>query len=87
MDAQTAINLAFALAGALASWVMTFIYGELRKMQREHHSLVEKLQAVELLVAGQYVKRDALERMESALFHKLDRIEAKLDLKMDKPGA
>ena len=39
---------------------------------------------VEVLVAGTYVKNEALERLSSSLFAKLDRIESKLDGKQDK---
>ena len=46
--------------------------------------LADKVQAIELLVAGEYVKRDQLERMETALFKKLDKIEDLLSKKADK---
>jgi hypothetical protein len=85
MDAQTAINIAFTMAGALGGWVLKFLHGELKALQRADISLTDKVQRIEVLVAGEYVKRDALERMEQALFAKLDRIEEKLDGKADKP--
>ena len=40
---------------------------------------------IEVLVAGAYVKKDDLEKLSNAIFAKLDRIEDKLDLKVDKP--
>jgi hypothetical protein len=47
-------------------------------------ALADKVSEVEILVAGSYVKRDELSAMTNALFAKLDRIEEKLDKKVDK---
>ena len=44
----------------------------------------DKVQHIEVLVAGTYVKRDDMEKLGGALFAKLDKIEAKLDGKADK---
>jgi hypothetical protein len=84
MEAQTAINIAFSLSGVLGGWVLKFLHGELKRLQDGDRELVTKVHAIETLVAGQYVSRDALDRSLSALFSKLDRIELKLDGKVDK---
>lgn len=84
MDPQTAINIAIAMAGTLGGWVLKNITTTMRDLQRADHELAEKVHKIDRLVAGEYVKRDQLERMETALFAKLDRIEQKLDSKMDK---
>ena len=81
---QYFINWGFATAGALAGWVLKFLYDGLHELQRADHELVAKVQAIEVLVAGQYVKRSELETLSEALFNKLDRIEAKIDRKADK---
>jgi hypothetical protein len=83
-DPQFFINWGFAVCGALMGWIMKFIYDKLKDLQAADLALVAKVQSIEILVAGEYVKRDALERMEAALFAKLDRIEDKLDGKVDK---
>lgn len=85
MDAQTAINISFGLAGAFGGWVLKFLYDEMRALQAADSTIADKVQAIEVLVAGQYVTRDSLDRSLSALFAKLDRIEEKLDGKADKP--
>lgn len=85
MDAQTAINIAFGLAGVLGGWVLKFLHGAMRDLQHADMELTDKVQRIEVLVAGQYVKRDDMEKLSNALFHKLDRIEQKLDAKVDKP--
>lgn len=84
MDAQTAINVAFGLAGLLGGWVLKFLHGEMKTLQAADRDLTSKVHAIETLVAGQYVTRDTLDRSLSALFQKLDRIEGKLDGKVDK---
>jgi len=48
------------------------------------NDLTTKVQAIEVLVAGTYVKRDDMDKLGNALFQKLDRIEQKLDGKVDK---
>jgi stage V sporulation protein SpoVS len=84
MDQQTLINVLFAVCGALGGWVLKVMHGELRALQAADHNLTDKVQAIEVLVAGQYVTRDALDRSLVAMFAKLDKIEAKLDNKADK---
>lgn len=81
---QVFINWAFSLIGALFGWILKFFYDKLRDLTIQDQDLTKKVQAIELLVAGEYVKRDQLERMEEALFKKLDRIELKIDGKADK---
>lgn len=85
MEAQTILNVAFALVGALGGWVLKFMHGSLRDMRYDVASLTDKVQNIEVLVAGQYVKREDMNDLARALFAKLDRIEQKLDGKVDKP--
>lgn len=84
MDPQTAIDIAFGVAGLLGGWVLKFLHGAMRDLQRADFDLTDKVQRIEVLVAGQYVRRDDMDKLSSALFMKLDRIEAKLDGKVDK---
>lgn len=81
---QTLFNIAIALIGTLGGWVLKSLHQNVRDLQRADIELADKVHRIDVLVAGEYVKRDQLERMENALFMKLDRIEKKLDGKMDK---
>jgi hypothetical protein len=81
---QTLINWVFGLCGVLIGWLFKMMWQSLRDLQTADASLVLKVQAIEVLVAGQYVKRDDMDRLQTALFQKLDRIEQKLDGKVDK---
>jgi hypothetical protein len=85
---QAAFNIAFALLGILGGWMLKSLSERLRDLQIADTALTDKVQAIEVVVAGQYAKRDyldeRLDRLSTALFQKLDRIEEKLDGKADK---
>lgn len=55
-----------------------------KDLQRADSDLIDRVAEIEILVAGQYVKRDEVDRGFSAVFAKLDRIEMKIDGKADK---
>lgn len=84
MDTQTLINTAFALVGALGGWVLNNLKSSIDELRKQNSLLADKVQQFEVLVAGTYVKRDDMEKLGDALFAKLDKIENKLDNKVDK---
>lgn len=84
MEPQTIINVTFAVIGALGSWVLNRIWDALKDLQTADKALTEKVGSMEVLVAGNYVSRDELQKTVTAVFTKLDRIEDKLDHKVDK---
>lgn len=83
-QAQVAFNIMASVAAMLGGWVLKSIHQALKDLQAADLELVKKVQAVELLVAGNYVKKTDFDHTLDALFHKLDRIELKLDRKVDK---
>lgn len=64
---------------------MKVMHEALKDLQLEDKQLAEKVSKIEVLVAGDYVKKEELSKMTDALFAKLDRIEDKLDGKVGKP--
>jgi lipoprotein NlpI len=95
MDMQSAFNIAITIIGVLGGWVFKTISDRLQSLADAQKNLGEKIQHIEVLVAGQYAKKEdvekatalykeALDKLTSAIFVKLDRIEEKLDNKMDK---
>lgn len=84
MDAQTAFNLAVGLVAFLGGRVLNSLRDSIRALQKSDAELADKVQHIEVLVAGSYVKRDDLKELSTALFNKLDKIELKLDGKADK---
>ena len=84
MDPQFIINCSFAVIGVLGGWVLNRIWEALKDLQTADKILTDKVGAIEVLVAGNYVSRDELQKTVGAVFAKLDRIEDKLDHKVDK---
>ena len=84
MDIQVVLNVLFTLVGALGMWIINSLKDSINALHKSDIAISEKVQKIELLVTGVYVKRDELDRMTSALFAKLDKIELKIDGKADK---
>ena len=84
MDTQTAFNIVLSLVAFLGGWVLNSLRDSIRALQKTDSELADKVQRIEVLVAGTYVKRDDMDKLGTALFQKLDRIELKLDGKVDK---
>ena len=84
MDMQTSFNIAVGLIAFLGGWVLNSLRDSIQSLQKSDTELATKVQSIELLVAGSYVKRDDLDKLTVALFAKLDKIEDKIDRKVDK---
>lgn len=84
MEPQTLLNIVFGAMGALSGWVLNRLWGSVDNLHTQDEALCNKVQKIEVLVAGQYVKRTEQDYMATRLFQRLDRIEAKLDAKADK---
>lgn len=65
---------------------MKVLHESVRDLQESDKKLAEKVSQIEILVAGNYVRRDDFDKSVEAIFRKLDRIEDKLDGKADKGG-
>jgi len=81
---QTIINWLLGLFGTLIGILVKSLWQAVKDLQTSDKELVEKVNSIEVLVAGQYVKQDEFNRLSDAIFKKLDRIEDKLDDKEDK---
>jgi len=81
---QGLINWMMGGFGAAIAFILRVIWEGLRELQKADLELASRVNEVQLLVAGQYVKREDLEKIQDALFKKLDRIENKLDGKVDR---
>jgi hypothetical protein len=85
MDAQTGINAAMGLIAFLGAWVLNSLNDSIKSLKTADADLIKAVQHIEVLVAGSYVKRDDMDKLTTALFVKLDKIELKIDGKADKP--
>lgn len=84
MNEQQIFNIGIALLSTLGGWMIRIIFESIKELQLRNTDLSQKLASVELVVAGQYAKKDDVDKLATALFSKLDRIEDKLDKKVDK---
>lgn len=85
MDWESAFKLAVAICGALVGLVLKNINQKIDSQTITEDRMMLKIQAIELLIVGDYVKKEDLKNWGEAVFNKLDRIENKLDGKVDKP--
>lgn len=81
---QTIINWLLAGFGALIGFLLNAVWQAVKDLQTADKVLAEKVGSIEVLVAGAYVKKDEFADTVKALFAKLDKIEDKLDKKVDK---
>lgn len=81
---QTIINWLLAGFGALIGFLLNAVWQAVKDLQEADKSLANKVAEIEVLVAGAYVRKDEFAQSVNALFAKLDRIEDKLDKKVDK---
>ena len=81
---QQLFNILFAVAGALGGWWMKAMWESMKELETADKRLTAEVSDLKVLVAGQYVKQDAFDRTIAALFAKLDRMENKLNHKIDK---
>lgn len=84
LEPQTVINFLFGLLGLCLGYILNSVRAAVESLQRQDVTLAEKVQRIEVLVAGQYVQRKDLDTLWTTMSAKLDRIEQKLDGKADK---
>lgn len=81
---QDLLNIALGLVSALGGFYMKVMWDSIKTLTDDNQKLCDKVSSIEVLVAGQYVKRDYLDGIAKAMFDKLDKISDKLDKKADK---
>jgi hypothetical protein len=81
---QSIINWALAGISGLIGFFLHSVWTAVKDLQSADTKLVAKVAEIEVLVAGNYVKRDEFDRVVQRLFEKLDSISEKIDHKADK---
>ena len=84
MSPQELVNTLFALVGVLGGWWMKAMWDAVKELEKADRELSKQVGDLKVLVAGDYVRTERFDTLSSALFSKLDRIENKLDQKVDK---
>tara|TARA_R110000868_G_scaffold322691_1_gene583649 strand:+ start:41 stop:292 length:252 start_codon:yes stop_codon:yes gene_type:complete len=81
---QTFINILVGIVATLFGWVLKTIWNSVAALQKADEDLTEKVNRIEVLVAGEYIKRAEFQGALERLFSKLEQIDHKLDKKADK---
>lgn len=81
---QDLFNIAVGIAAFLGGWWMKVMWETMKDLQTTDKEISKKVSAIELLVAGTYIRREDFEKTADTIFKKLDKIEEKLDRKADK---
>ena len=81
---QSTLNWAFGIINICLGVGLKFFFDSLRELRRADNALTEKVNKIEVVVAGEYIKRDEFDKVADIIFVKLDRIFEKLDRKADK---
>ena len=84
LNAQIFVNLGFSLFGILLGILLTVIFKRIGDLSMEVRKLEERHNVLSVDVPKNYVAKIDFQHMIDTLFAKLDRIEAKLDSKVDK---
>jgi len=81
---QTIVNWLLGGFGALLGFMLKVIWQAVKDLQAADKQLSDEVSTMKVLVAGDYVRKDYLEKTVAALFSKLDRIEERIEDKLDK---
>ena len=81
---QNLLNWAFGIVNIIIGGFLKAMWDSYKELKKADTALAEKVNSIEVLVAGQYVKRDDFDRVANAIFVKLDKISDKLDQKADR---
>ena len=84
MDFQDLFNILIGFVMTVFGWFLRVSWDSLKSLQEQDRNLADKVARIEVLVAGEYVKKDEFDRAIERLFDKLDHIEMKIDSKADK---
>ena len=81
---QTIVNWILTGLGTLLGFLLNAVWQAVKDLQSADKQLADKVATIEILVAGEYVRKEDFERTIQRLFEKLDHMEEKFDRKMGK---
>lgn len=82
MDYQVLFNLAMGAIGGLLLLMINALRQSLKQLTADDRELEIKVNAIEVLVVGSFVRRVEFDAKIDAVFVKLDSIEEKLDRRL-----
>lgn len=81
---QSSLNWFFGILNIGFGVMLKMMWDSYKSLKEADKELAEKVGNIEVLVAGQYVKREDFAAVTNQIFSKLDKILDKLDQKVDK---
>ena len=81
---QMLFNISVSIVGFLGGWWLKVLWDAVKDLQSADKELAQKVGEIEVLVAGSYMTKHDFDKIAAAIFAKLDKIEDKLDRKVDK---
>ena len=81
---QSLFNWIFGILNIIFGAFLKVMWDSYTELKRTDKELAEKVSGIEVLVAGQYVKREDFQGVTTQIFSKLDKILDKLEQKQDK---
>lgn len=81
---QTLVNWLLAGFGGLIGFLLNVVWQAVKDLQKADKVLADRVGEIEVLVAGSYITKTDFTSVTDAIFRKLDRIEDKLNKKVDK---
>ena len=76
---QQIFNWAIVILGGMAGWILKTVWEALKDLQSADQRIVDRLSAIEILVAGKYVTRDDFAKMLDKIDLIADRVSEKAD--------
>lgn len=84
LDYQALFNIVIGILGVIAGWLLNAMWAGLKDLQVADTKLAEKVAAIEVLVAGQYITREEFTVAMNSVFSKLDKIQDSINKKADR---
>ena len=81
---QNIINWAVAALGGLFGFILKSLWDAVTDLQFADRRITDKLASIEVLIVGDYIKKEEFNTISNIIFIKLDKIMDKLEAKVDK---
>lgn len=75
MSYQEYFNIMLGLIAFLGGWWMKAIWQSIKELTATDNQLLMKVNAIEILIAGQYAKREEVEKINNSIVNKLEKLE------------
>ncbi len=68
----------------VVGWVSHMLWQDVKEVKNNHKDTFTRIQSIEVLIAGEYLKRTEFREFQSTILEKLDKILDALNTKEDK---